>query len=75
MNKEHVLEVVNEVIVDRLTQLIEDMSNDEFVEMICFNCIGENHWRHSLTVNPLSEIEQAKRIRQTFRDWSHIYSG
>jgi len=34
MNKEKVLEVVNEVIVDRLTQLIEDMSNDEFVEMI-----------------------------------------
>jgi hypothetical protein len=34
MNKEQVLEVVNEVIVDRLTQLIEDMSNDEFVEMI-----------------------------------------
>jgi len=34
MNREKVLEVVNEVIVDRLTQLIEDMSNDEFVEMI-----------------------------------------
>ena len=50
-------------------------SDDEFVEMICFNCIGENHWRHSLTVNPLSEIEQAKRIRQTFRDWSNLYSG
>jgi len=34
MNKEQVLEVVNEVIVDRLTQLMEEMSNDEFVEMI-----------------------------------------
>jgi hypothetical protein len=34
MNKEQVLEVVNEVIVDRLTQLMEEMSNDEFVQMI-----------------------------------------
>jgi hypothetical protein len=34
MNKEQVLEVVNEVIVDRLTQLMEEMSNQEFVEMI-----------------------------------------
>ena len=35
MNREEkLLGIVNEVIVDRLTQLIEDMSNDEFVEMI-----------------------------------------
>jgi hypothetical protein len=34
MNKEKVLEVVNEVIVDRLTQLMEEMSTNEFVEMI-----------------------------------------
>ena len=34
MNKEKVLEVVNEVLVDKLTQLIEEMSTNEFVEMI-----------------------------------------
>jgi gamma-glutamyl phosphate reductase len=35
MNKnEKVLEIVNDVINDRLTQLIEEMSTNEFVEMI-----------------------------------------
>ena len=34
MNKEKVTEVVNEVIFDRITQLIEEMSTNEFVEMI-----------------------------------------
>ena len=34
MNKEKVLEVVNEVIIDRITQLIEEMSTNEFVDMI-----------------------------------------
>ena len=34
MNKEKVLGVVNDVIVDRLTQLIEEMSCNEFVEEI-----------------------------------------
>lgn len=34
MNKEKVLEVVNEVLVDKLTQLIEEMSSNEFVDMI-----------------------------------------
>jgi len=34
MNKEKVLEVVNDVITDRLSQLMEEMSNNEFVEMI-----------------------------------------
>ena len=34
MNKEKVLEVVNDVISDRLSQLMEEMSNNEFVEMI-----------------------------------------
>ena len=35
MNKEEkVLEIVNSVITDRLTQLIEEMSDNEFVEMI-----------------------------------------
>lgn len=34
MDKEKVLGVVNEVIVDRLTQLIEEMSTNEFVDMI-----------------------------------------
>ena len=52
-----------------------NFKDDEFVEMICFNCIGDSHWRHKSEINPLSEIEQAKRIRQTFKDWSHIYSG
>jgi hypothetical protein len=31
MNKEKVLGVVNDVIVDKLTQLIEEMSSNEFV--------------------------------------------
>jgi hypothetical protein len=34
MNKQKVLELVNEVIIDRLSQLMEEMSNNEFVEMI-----------------------------------------
>lgn len=34
MNKEKVLEVVNGEIIDRTTQLIEDMSSNEFIEMI-----------------------------------------
>lgn len=49
-------------------------NDDEFVEMICFNCIGENHWRHNSEINPMNEIDQAKRMQQTFKDWSHIYS-
>ena len=46
MNKEEkLLEIVNEVIVDRLTQLIEEMSDNEFVEMITdmyYDKTGEN---------------------------------
>jgi uncharacterized protein (DUF2267 family) len=46
MNKnEKVLEIVNGVIIDRLTQLIEEMSNNEFVEMIgdmYFDQTGKN---------------------------------
>jgi hypothetical protein len=46
MNKEEkVLEIVNGVITDRLTQLIEEMSNNEFVEMIgdmYFDQTGKN---------------------------------
>jgi hypothetical protein len=34
MNKEKVLNVVNEVMVDKITQLVEEMSTNEFVEMI-----------------------------------------
>ena len=34
MDKEKVLEVVNGIIVDRLTQLIEDMSNHDFIEFV-----------------------------------------
>jgi ppGpp synthetase/RelA/SpoT-type nucleotidyltranferase len=34
MNKEKVLEIVNDVIVDKLSQLTEEMSSNEFVEMI-----------------------------------------
>lgn len=34
MNKEKVLEVVNDVITERITSLIEEMSTNEFVEMI-----------------------------------------
>lgn len=34
MNKEKVLEVVNGIIIDQTTQMIEDMSSNEFVEMI-----------------------------------------
>jgi len=32
MNKEKVLEVVNDVITERITSLIEEMSTNEFVE-------------------------------------------
>lgn len=49
--------------------------DNEFVEMICFNCIGDGHWRHQSETNPLSEIDQAKKIKQTFKDWSHIYTN
>ena len=46
MNKEEkVLEIVNSVITDRLTQLIEEMSDNEFVEMIgdmYFDQTGKN---------------------------------
>lgn len=34
MNEEKVLEVVNGIIIDRLTQLIEDMSNHDFIEFV-----------------------------------------
>ena len=34
MDKEKVLGVINEVIVDKITQLIEEMSTNEFVDMI-----------------------------------------
>jgi hypothetical protein len=34
MNKEKVTEVVNEVIFDRITQLIEEMTTNEFVDMV-----------------------------------------
>ena len=45
MNKEKVTELVNEVIFDRITQLIEEMSTNEFVEMIgdmYFDQTGKN---------------------------------
>lgn len=35
MNKEKVLSIINDVITERVTQLIEEMSNNEFVDMIC----------------------------------------
>jgi hypothetical protein len=41
MNKEKVLEVVNGIIVDQLTQMIEDMSSNEFVEMISDKLVEE----------------------------------
>jgi len=34
MNEEKVLQVVNGIIIDRLTQLIEDMSNHDFIEFV-----------------------------------------
>jgi 23S rRNA U2552 (ribose-2'-O)-methylase RlmE/FtsJ len=34
MNKEKVLEIVNDVINERLSQMIEEMSTNEFVDMI-----------------------------------------
>lgn len=49
-------------------------SEGEYVEMICFNCIGDGHWRHNLVENPMSEMEQVKIKQQTFKDWAHIYS-
>lgn len=35
MNKEKVLEIINDVINDRLSQMLEDMSTNQFVDMIC----------------------------------------
>ena len=35
VQKEKVLEIVNDVINERLSSLIEEMSTNEFVEMIC----------------------------------------
>lgn len=35
MNKEKVLGVINDEIVEKVTQLMEEMSTTEFVEMIC----------------------------------------
>lgn len=49
-------------------------NDGEYVEMICFNCIGDNHWRHKTDKNPLDEIEQAKRIKDTFKQWGYLYS-
>ena len=34
MNKEKVTEVIKGIIVDRTTQLIEDMSNQDFIEQV-----------------------------------------
>jgi hypothetical protein len=34
MNKEKVTEIVNDVILDKITQMIEEMSTNEFVDMI-----------------------------------------
>lgn len=34
MNEEKVLQVVNGIIIDRLTQLIEEMSNHDFIEFV-----------------------------------------
>lgn len=49
-------------------------NDGDSVEMICFNCIGDGHWRHRTIENPTSELEQAKIRKQTFKDWAHIYS-
>lgn len=35
MNKEKVLEVINDVINQRLSQMLEDMSTNKFVDEIC----------------------------------------
>jgi len=34
MEKVKVTEVVNDIIIDRITQLIEDMSNHDFIEFV-----------------------------------------
>lgn len=47
----------------------------EFVEMICFNCIGDGHWRHTLEYNPMSEIEQIKIKQSVFNAWGKQYSN
>ena len=38
MNKKKVTEVVNDVIIDKLTQLVEEMSNQDFIEYIMDKC-------------------------------------
>jgi hypothetical protein len=34
MNEQKVTEVVNNIILDRITQLVEDMSNQDFIEFV-----------------------------------------
>lgn len=34
MNEQKVTQVVNDIILDRITQLVEDMSNQDFIEFV-----------------------------------------
>ena len=56
MNKEKVLEVVNGIVVDRLTQLIEDMSNHDFIEFVMDRLEDEGISIESDDENSVEEI-------------------
>ena len=57
MNKENVLEVVNDVITDVLTQLMEDMSTNEFVEMICDKLVEQG-----ITIETDEQVDEVKEV-------------
>ena len=57
MNKENVLEVVNDVITDVLTQLMEDMSTNEFVEMIC-----DKLEEQGITIETDEQVDEVKEV-------------
>lgn len=61
MNKEKVLEVVNDVITHRITSLIEEMSTNEFVEMI-------SDMVHDQTGNSLETEEEQEELMEIIGD-------
>lgn len=49
-------------------------NDGEYVDMICFNCIGKDHWRHNSIDNPKSEIELEKEKYEIFKKWGSVYN-
>ena len=58
MNKEIVIDVINEVVGERLTQLIEEMSTNEFIEMVT-DIIQD---RMGVTIDEHEELEEIRNI-------------